>query len=115
MNGVRQCSPEFLQALRLKLEGDTERIQSAQVIARAIIDGRKMGKLSAVAQRISDTRRKLDDEADRLANRLDGLDKKAPEAFAVAHSVVDSQHADLDGMEAELRQLSNLGPLASDS
>lgn len=67
-----------------------------------------MGKLAAVAQRIGETRKKLESEADRLALRLDDMDKKAPAAFDRAHSIIDQHNTDLDSMESELRQLSNL-------
>ena len=98
-----------------KLENQIYRIQQGQTIARALVEGnqakaelRRMGKLQAVAERIKDTKAKLEAEADKLASRLDDLDKKAPAAFDRGHSFLDAQHADLTAMEAELRQLSNL-------
>lgn len=47
-------------------------------------------------------------EADKLAAKLDGLDQKAPESFARAHQVIEQHSADIDAMDGELRQLSNL-------
>ncbi len=67
-----------------------------------------MGKLQEVAQRIADTRKKLEAEADKLAGKLDGLDAKAPAAFERGNAIIDQHGADIDAMDSELRQLSNL-------
>jgi uncharacterized phage infection (PIP) family protein YhgE len=72
----------------------------------------KMGKLQSVAQRIAATKQSLEAEADKLAGRLDEIDKKAPQAFQRGHDILSQHNADLDAMESELRQLSNL-PLES--
>ncbi len=69
---------------------------------------RPMGKLQEVAQRIAATQKKLNEEADRLSGRLDEVDKKAPAAFERGHQILTQHNADLDAMENELRQLSNL-------
>ena len=69
-----------------------------------------MGKLTSVAQRIAEAKAKMDAEADKLADKLDVLNAKAPDAFSRAHGIIDSSNADLDGMDADLRQLSNLPP-----
>lgn len=71
----------------------------------------QMGKLQEVAARIAATQKKLNDEADKLALELDGLDKKAPEAFDRGHRIVAQHNADIDAMKTELAQLSNL-PIA---
>lgn len=68
----------------------------------------KMSKLQAIADRIKDTKRKLDDEADKLAVKLDGIDKNAPAAFDRGHRFLDAQQADVAAIEDTLRQLSNL-------
>ena len=69
---------------------------------------RFMNKPSSLAQRIAETKKRHDAEADAIAKRLDELDSKAPAAFAHAQSIVNSQHDDIDAMEAELKQLTNL-------
>jgi methyl-accepting chemotaxis protein len=102
-----QIVVEWADRLKAKLENDTSRVQSAQVIAKAL-NGKRMGKLHDVAQRVAQTRQRLSDEADKIAARLDQIDQKAPNAFANAHSILDQHNADIDAMEAELRQLSNL-------
>jgi len=84
-------------------------INYSLAITDAVAKINAMGKLHLTAQRIKYARAKLEAEADKINARLDDLDKKAPAAFANANSVVDSQHADVDGMDAEIRQLSNLG------
>jgi prefoldin subunit 5 len=66
-----------------------------------------MSKLSTVADRIKRTKEKLDAEADKLSARLDEIDKTAPEKIAGAHAFLDSQKAEVDSIEATLRQLSN--------
>jgi hypothetical protein len=100
-------SQGWLSLIQSKLQNDTSRIQSAQVIAKAL-NGKRMGKLHDVAQRVAQTRQRLSDEADKIAARLDQIDQKAPNAFANAHSILDQHNSDLDAMETELRQLSNI-------
>lgn len=67
-----------------------------------------MSKLQAVADRIKDTKKRLDDEADKLALRLDKIEKDAPAAFDRGHKFLDAQQQDVAGIEATLRQLGNL-------
>src|SRR5512139_4023254 len=67
-----------------------------------------MGKLQSVAQRIADVKKQLEDEADKLATKVEGLVAKAPAAFDRGHAILDQHSADVDAMESELRQLSNL-------
>src|SRR5690242_13305131 len=98
---------EWTDKLENGLKNAIPVIQSYADIARGIQD-LKMGKLASVAQRIAETRKKLESEADKLAGRLDDMDKKAPEAFNRAHTILDSHNADIDDMDAELRQLSNI-------
>lgn len=83
-------------------------INFATNVSDAVGQINAMGKLHLVAQRIGDTRKRLDAEADKLAAKLDSLDAKAPEAFSRADAIIASQNADIDNMESELRQLSNL-------
>lgn len=94
---------------------DTETAAVQILVDRALIAKVKelnsMGKLHQVAQRIADTKKKLEAEADKLNEKLDGLDAKAPDAFAKGHAIIEQHNADVDAMESELRQLSNL-PLA---
>ena len=63
-----------------------------------------MSKLAQVAERIAQTRRWLDQEADRLADRLDQIEKRAPAAFQNAHRILDEQQRDLDATEQMVQQ-----------
>lgn len=103
--------PDFAQ----QLQDLTGRVHGARMVANAIIEGQeakkelvRMGKLHEVALRIAETRKSLEGEADKLSTRLDDLSKKAPAAFGHANALLDSHNADIDAMESELRQLSNL-------
>jgi hypothetical protein len=58
-----------------------------------------MSKLAAVAERLAQTRRWLDQEVDRLAARLDQLEKRAPVAIQNAHRILDDQQRDLETTE----------------
>ena len=94
---------------------DIERIIAAQIIARALVNSNKaakpMGKLAEAARRIRAVKEESEKEADRLIERVDEFQKKAPAAYEVGHAILNKGHADLAEMEAELRQLSNLGEL----
>jgi hypothetical protein len=63
-----------------------------------------MSKLAAVAERLAQTRRWLDQEADRIAARLDQLEKRAPAAIQNAHRILDEQQRDLDATEQMVQQ-----------
>ncbi len=67
-----------------------------------------MGKLHLVAQRTKELKTKLDAEGDKMLAKLDSIDAAAPAAFANAHAVIDSQKSDIENMESELKQISNL-------
>jgi hypothetical protein len=63
-----------------------------------------MSKLAQVAERIAQTRRWIEQEADRLAARLDQIEKRAPAAFQNAHRILDEQQRDLDATEQMVQQ-----------
>ena len=68
----------------------------------------RMGKLHEAALRIKAKKAELEAEADKILKRLDGLDAKSPDVFDKAGRAISAQNADLDAMDTELRQLSNL-------
>jgi hypothetical protein len=70
-----------------------------------------MSKLSEIGARIAQKKAAHDAKAEEWAKRLDALDKREPEAFAVGDAVLKEREADLAQMESDLRTLSNL-PLA---
>jgi hypothetical protein len=72
----------------------------------------KMSKLTAIADRIKETKERLDKEADALAVRLDEIDAAAPKAFDTAHAFLDLQKQEVASIDGTLRQLTNL-PLSS--
>ena len=76
---------------------------------KAIQTHRTMGKLQEAAQRIKAKKLELENEADKILGRLSDIDKKGPTIFDRANKIVDGHNADLDAMDNELRQLSNLG------
>lgn len=63
-----------------------------------------MSKLTAVVERVAQTKRWLDQEADRLAARLDQLEKRAPAVILNAHRVLDDQQKGLDATEKLIQQ-----------
>lgn len=83
-------------------------IRFDRLMAKAILEGKGMGKLSSLAERIRDTKASLEAQADQLAVKLDGIDAAAPTAFARGHAFVDAQAAEVGEIEDTLRQLSNL-------
>jgi len=63
-----------------------------------------MSKLAEVAERLAETRRWLDQEANRLAARLDQLERRAPKVIQAAHQLVDEQLKGLDETERMVQQ-----------
>ncbi|MBX9775918.1 MAG: hypothetical protein K2Y71_16180 [Xanthobacteraceae bacterium] len=63
-----------------------------------------MSKLAEVAERLAETRRWLDQEANRLAARLDQLERRAPKAIQTAHRLIDEQLRGLDETERMVQQ-----------
>lgn len=96
----------------MRLAADIERltdgIRALRTVRALIREGADVGKLSAIAERIRDTKKRLDDEADKLATRLDDIDHAAPKAFDRGHRFLDSQESEVNEIEETLRQLSNL-------
>lgn len=82
------------------------------VAARKLRKDMRMGKLGEIADRIAEKKKCHDAKADEWAKRLDAIDKREPEAFAIGDSVIEERETDLHQMESDLRKLSNL-PLAS--
>jgi len=66
-----------------------------------------MSRLAEVAERLAETRRWLDQEASRLAARLDQLEKRAPKAIQTAHRLIDDQLRGLEETERMVQQWLN--------
>ncbi len=88
-----------------------DKLQESELRPRitAIQTHRTMGKLQEAAARIKAKKLELEGEADKILARLSEIDNKQPEVFDRANKIVSQHHADLDAMDNELRQLSNLG------
>lgn len=99
---------EWIDPLVDQIARRADRIAAANTFVENYREGRGMGKLQEVAQRIAKTKQTLEAEADKLLTRLDGIDRQAPEAFARSNAILDQHKTDLDSMESELRQLSNV-------
>lgn len=102
---------DWLKPLAARLEATTERIQSAQVVARSIIEGRKMSKASEIAERLKTSRAEFSRDLDAIAAKLDSFDAKKPAVLQQANATIDQLHAETDGLESELQLLANLSPL----
>lgn len=81
---------------------------SPRIIDRIWKGKPQMGKLGDTAARIAQKKAAHDAKAEEWANRLNAMDKREPEAFAVGDAVVSEREQDLSEMEKDLRQLSNL-------
>jgi hypothetical protein len=78
------------------------------VLAAGISEGKRVSKLAEMADRIAAKKVAHDAKADEWAARLDALDKREPEAFAIGDAVVVEREADLGEMEKTMRAISNL-------
>jgi hypothetical protein len=66
-----------------------------------------MGKLTAVLERITQTKQRLDEEADRLAVRLDRLERDAPVIIQQAHRILNDQLRELDATAQLIERWAN--------
>lgn len=83
-------------------------INFATNVSDAVGQINAMGKLHLVAQRIREDRAKLDAEGDKMLAQLDSNAARAPSVLAKGYAIIGSQKADIDGMDDELNQISNL-------
>jgi len=78
-----------------------------------------MSKLSALAERIAQTKQSLEARADEVFARLDEMDAVSPEVFARVDNFLSTQESEVQALDDGLRQLSNLpldeAPAASDN
>lgn len=105
---VIPSTPDPLPDLAPALKQTTDRISAAIPIAKAIVDGRRMSKLAAVADRMTAKRAAHDAKADAFMARLDVIDKAEPAAFTRGEAFLKDREADLREFEDTLRQLTNL-------
>lgn len=98
----------------MRLQRDLERLADGIAALRRVLElirngkGNEMGKLAGIADRIKDKAAAHARKADEWAARLDAIDQREPEAFAVGEAAIAEREADLTSMENDLRALSNL-------
>lgn len=73
-----------------------------------------MASLKSISERIAEKHAAHMAKADEYAARLDGIDKREPEVFAHVDNVMDGLKGNLDGIESDMKALSNL-PLGNGS
>jgi hypothetical protein len=83
------------------------------VLQAGIQEGKRVSKLGAIAERIAAKKIAHDAKADEWARRLDAIDRREPEAFAIGDAVIDERETDLADMEREMRTISNLPNVVS--
>lgn len=96
--------PDITQAVR----DAADRITAERVVTQMAREGRRVSKLSEIGMRIAAKKEAHDRKADEWAVRLDALDKREPEAFAIGDAVIEEREHDLADMERSMRNLSNL-------
>src|ERR1700726_4981322 len=84
------------------------------VLTAAIVEGKRVSKLSEIADRIKTKKAAHDTKADEWAARLDEIERREPHAFAAGDAVIAEREADLAQMESTMRTLSNLPLVGSD-
>jgi hypothetical protein len=92
----------------------TDRVVAARVVHQMIREGR-VSKLAAIADRIKEKKLAYDKKADEWAQRLDALERREPDAFAVGDSVVSERETDLSDMESTMKAISNLPNVSAKS
>ena len=78
------------------------------VLEAGIKEGKRVSKLGAIAERIAAKKVAHDAKADEWAERLNALDAREPESFAIGDAGIQEREDDLSEMEREMRKISNL-------
>lgn len=94
------------------IEGAADRLVAARVLSAVAREGR-VSKLGAIADRIAEKKKAHDAKADEWALRLDALDRREPDAFAIGDAVIAEREGDLSDMERTMRSLGNLPNVVS--
>lgn len=94
--------------LQAALDRGADKLASAAVVAKAIVEGRRMSKLHEAASRIAGVKAANDADGDELMAKMDEIERIRPGAKANAHAFLNDQKAELESIESTLRQLSNL-------
>src|SRR5882762_200989 len=83
------------------------------MLSEGIKDGKRLSKLGEIGERIAAKKAAHDLKADEWADRLNKLDAREPEAFAIGDAVISERETDLADMERSMRTLSNLPNVVS--
>jgi chromosome segregation ATPase len=112
----------FAGALKTQLDRSSDRIASATVIAKAIVDTRQrektmsvLDKLDLVVSRRDEFNVSLVKRADDLLERYADADKKADRAFAKHHTRLDAEERKFDETEAAIDRMSNQADASGNS
>lgn len=108
----------FVDRLAGALPGATERVRSAQVVVRAIVEGQRamslLGKLNALTERATDFTKATEAGLDGLSAKIDAAEVKREAALAKHHGYYDAIAKGIDESVAVIDRLSN-GPLDGSS
>lgn len=103
--------------LKQQIAALTDRVVSAQVIARAIVAGQKRTKgdgmtpkLQALAGRLKDVTAKIDARAAGLIERLDNADKISADNASRVNAELDKIEEAVRNVEDLANQMTNNGP-----
>jgi len=83
------------------------------MLSEGIKEGKRVSKLGEIGERIAAKKAAHDRKADEWADRLNKLDAREPEAFAIGDAVISERETDLADMERSMRTLSNLPNVVS--
>jgi hypothetical protein len=64
-------------------------------------------KAKTISERIAHAKHSLASDLDAIGHQLDAYDAKKPEVLARVHSTVTGLHSEVDGLDADLKILSN--------
>lgn len=103
-----KISPDITQAIA----DAADRITAHRVTTYGQ-EGGRVSKLGAISERIAAKKLAHDKKADEWAARLDALDMREPDAFAIGDAVIAERETDLGDMESNMRKLSNLPNVVS--
>lgn len=114
-NKPTELDPEAVRAVKgvTTVEGINHNADRIEAYTTGLKEGRRMSKLGAIAERIAAKKQAHDAKADEWAGRLDALDRKEPESFAIGDAVIEERETDLADMERNMRAISNLPNVVS--
>ena len=118
MTVADQPAPYVSNALALELAHQTERIKSATVIAKALIEGKQamadkpklnLPNLAGVASAFDKLRHGIEARADKMLKRVEAIDAKADTVFKSADAKLDAHDRGLGEIDHYLDALDRVG------